>query len=216
MGSSERICACMYMSVTIFQICLHMYKNMSWYLIPTTLSTLGYFLVFAPSISVDAFSSVFVYSPIARPIGSMYPILSTQGMPCALPDPFAATTVSCILVDMPLHGYSSTLCHGVLTFMDDWYFRQFHFLLCRNLPYTAGDLIPLFPTTSCRLFPVAVTMKITPTHFWILPLYWTCGPWTSSFSDIWELVRHLKGRLPPNLENQKLRFNKISGGLWIH
>lgn len=150
MGSSERICACMYMSVTIFQICLHMYKNMSWYLIPTTLSTLGYFLVFAPSISVDAFSSVFVYSPIARPIGSMYPILSTQSMPCALPDPFAATTVSCILVDMPLHGYSSTLCHGVLTFMDDWYFILFNFLLCRNLPYTAGDLISLFPTTSCQ------------------------------------------------------------------
>lgn len=150
MGSSERICACMYMSVTIFQICLHMCKNMSWYLIPTTLSTLGYFLVFAPSISVDAFSSVFVYSPIARPIGSMYPILSTQSMPCALPDPFAATTVSCILVDMPLHGYSSTLCHGVLTFMDDWYFILFNFLLCRNLPYTAGDLISLFPTTSCQ------------------------------------------------------------------
>lgn len=150
MGSSERICACMDMSVTIFQICLHMYKNMSWYLIPTTLSTLGYFLVFAPSISVDAFSSVFVYSPIARPIGSMYPILSTQGMPCALPDPFAATTVSCILVDMPLHGYSSTLCHGVLTFMDDWYFILFNFLLCRNLPYTAGDLISLLPTTSCQ------------------------------------------------------------------
>lgn len=118
------------MSVTIFQICLHMYNNMSWHLIPIALNTLGYFLVFAPSILADAFSNVFVYSLIALLIGSMYLILSTQGMPCALPDPFAATTLSCILVDMTLHGYSSSLRRGVLTFMDDasergncWYFR---------------------------------------------------------------------------------------------
>lgn len=165
----------MCMSATIFQICLHMYKNMRWYLIPTTLNTLGYFwCLLLPFWLMLSPVSLFILSLLCLLVQCTQ---SSAHRVCPVPYQIHLLQQCCLAflltwlcmaillyVVVSSCSWMMLLNGGAVGISDSSIFCYVE--ICCTLQEISH---PLYLHWLPRLFPVTVTMKITPTHFWILP-----------------------------------------------